>query len=182
MKLADQLDCQRFVAEDKRLPRLICRGDGRTKLKADTMLNYDELIILDAEELGEGSIGSLYESYLVPALRLHGVSPAKIVEEFDPKAVSYRVISQGRTYVIYSQEMDTSNGENWGNATFAFFDIVNRQLEETPYRFYAFYNGNDLEGMFLTKEKRDEAVRFLKQKKDWPYLPEPAHPWYGQPH
>ncbi len=69
-----------------------------------------------------------------------------------------------------------ANENNWGNATFALFDIVNRQLEDTPYRFYAIYGGNDLSGMFLTEEACDEAILSLPRKMDWPYLPTPKGP------
>jgi hypothetical protein len=146
------------------------------------MLNYDELIFLDAEELGEGSIAATYHSEIAPALQRYGVTPASVAEEFDADHTSYRVVSQGKTYVVYSPEIDISAGQNWVNATFALFDIVNRQLENTPYRFYAINGGNDLGGMFLTEEACDDAIISLPRKSDWPYLPTPDAPWYGQPY
>ena len=146
------------------------------------MLNYKEMIILDAEDLGEGGIGASYINEVAPVLRRHGISPAEIVEEIEPEIGSYRVSSQGRTYVIYSPEMDLSEGQNWGNATYALFDIVNLQLQDSPYRFYAINDGNDLGGMFLTKEAREEAILFIKEKTDWPYIPVAGPPWYGKPH
>jgi len=146
------------------------------------MLNYDEMILLDAEELGEGSIGSSYAKDIVPVLKRFGISPAELVEHFEPESGSYKVSSLGKTYVIYAPEMDSSEGQNWGNATFALFDIVNRQLDGFPYRFYALNGGNDLGGMFLRTEDQQEALRYIRSKGDWPYLPESSHPWYGQPH
>jgi hypothetical protein len=147
------------------------------------MLNYDETIILDAEELGEGSIGSSYVKDIVPVLTRFGISPAEIKEDFEPESERYTVTSQGRTYLVYSAEMDLSEGQNWGNATFALFDIVNRQLEGSPYRFYALNSGNDLTGIFLTIEEREKEVSSSKLRQvDWPYLPGPSHPWYGQLH
>lgn len=145
-----------------------------------SVLKKGEMIPLDAEELGEGSIGKDYAKHVAPAMRRRGLSPAEIVEEFDPEGASYRVTSQGKTYVIYAP--DTGRFENWGNATFALFDIVNRQLEGLPYRFYAFDNGNGLDGMFLTKGIYEEFVGSVERKIDWPYIPEPDPPWYGQAH
>lgn len=147
-----------------------------------TVLNYDDIIHLDAEDLGEGSIGALYKRDVLPILRQHVATPAEVVEEMDSEAGLYKITSQGKTYVIYSPEMDLNEGQNWGNATFALFDIVNRQLQDSPYRFYAINGGNDLGGMFLTLETYDQAVKALKRKADWPYLPTKDHPWYGQPH
>jgi hypothetical protein len=140
------------------------------------------MIILDAEALGEGGIGEDYAKHIAPALRRRGLTPAEVGEEFGPDDDSYRVISQGRTYLIFAPETDTSGFESWGNATFAIFDIVNRQLEGLPYRFYAFDNGNGLYGMFMTKEIYAEFVGSMKRKIEWPYIPEPEPPWYGQAH
>ena len=98
------------------------------------MLNYDEMILLDAEDLGEGGVGTAYEEEIMPALQRLGVNPVEIEEELDPDASSYTVIAPGKTYVIYSPDMDMSEGQNWGKAAFALFDIVNRQLAGTPYR------------------------------------------------
>jgi hypothetical protein len=147
------------------------------------MLNYDGMIFLDAEELGEGSMGLSYAKEIAPALKRFGISAAELVEHFQPESGWYTVTSLGKTYIIYSPKMELGEGQNWGNATFAFFDIVNRQLDGLPYRFYALCGGNDLGGIFLTIDEREEEVRSSKLRKVyWPYLPDPFHPWYGQPH
>jgi hypothetical protein len=70
--------------------------------------------------------------------------------------------------------------DSWGRATFALFDIVNRHLAGTPYRFFATNGGNDLGGMFLTLEQAEEAKRSLPRKLAWPYVPVFKAPWYGQ--
>jgi hypothetical protein len=88
----------------------------------------------------------------------------------------------GGNEVVQSKSHAASGFESWGNATFAIFDIVNRQLEGLPYRFYAFDNGNGLYGMFMTKEIYAEFVGSMKRKIEWPYIPEPEPPWYGQAH
>src|SRR5262245_18311000 len=91
-------------------------------------LNYDELVILDAENLAETGIKSAYDN-LLPSLRKFVASPAKVEERYDSQAPSYSVLCQGREYAIYKKGSDEY--ESWGIATFAFFDIVNRQLAGT---------------------------------------------------
>jgi hypothetical protein len=146
------------------------------------VLNYDELILLDAEDLGEGSLAETYKNDIVPTLRNYVNAPAGIEENLDPKKDLYSIKSQGETYIIYSPDMNITEGQNWGNGTFAIFDIVNRQLKDSPYKFYAINGGNDLGGMFLTKETYENAIHSLERKSDWPYIPTKEHPWYGQPH
>jgi hypothetical protein len=141
-------------------------------------LNYDDMIILDAEALAEGGIKSAYDE-LLPALRRHIPSAAPIEERMDNDAPSYSVVCSGREYFIYGGD---DQDESWGNATFALFDIINRQLERTQYRFFAINGGNDLGGMFLTVAEAEAAKQSLPRKQDWPYLPKLERPWYGQPH
>jgi hypothetical protein len=126
-------------------------------------LNYDKWIHLDAEDLAEMGIKKAYDQ-LLP------VSAAPIEERKDVDKPSYGVICLGKEYVIF----DGDDGfDSWGNATFTFFDIVNRQLEQTNYRFFAINGGNDLGGMFLTSADAEAAKKSLPNKQDWPYLPKP---------
>lgn len=141
-------------------------------------LNYDEFIPLDAEALAEGGIAKAYED-LRPALRKYASSPAQVQEQTDHDSPSYSVSCLGKEYFIYG---GNDQQESWGRATFAFFDLVNRQLEGTRYRFFAINGGNDLGGMFLTLEQAEEARKSLRRKADWPYLPTMKPPWYGQYH
>lgn len=165
----------------------VVAGCGRRKSQADSqaskdVLDYDKMVLLDAEDLGEGSIGSSYKADVVPVLKQYVTSPAEVTEQLDPKGNSYKVICQGQAYVVYSPDMDLSQGQNWGNATFALFDIVNRQLQGSSVRFYAINGGNDLGGMFLDQQTYDRALKSLSRKQDRPYLPRPEPPWYGQEH
>ena len=141
-------------------------------------LNYDDFIPLDAEALAEGGIAEAYDE-LGPSLRKYVVDPAKVEEAIDSNSPSYSVSCSGKNYFIYGSD---DQEESWGRATFAFFSIVNRQLEGTQYRFYAINGGNDLGGMFLTPEQVERAKRSLPRKADWPYLPVLVAPWYGQFH
>ena len=85
----------------------------------------------------------------------------------------------GTDYPIYAKG---DEDESWGRATFALFDIVNRQLAKTPYRFFAINGGNDLGGLFLTPPQAEAAKKSLPRKQDWPYLPSANKPWYGRYH
>jgi hypothetical protein len=157
-------------------------GCGKRAAGEPAVLDYDHMILLDAEALAEGGIGSSYRKDIAPVLKQYVATPAGISEELGTEAGSYKVTSQGQTYVIYSPGMDLEQGQSWGNATFALFDIVDRQLQGSSVRFYAVNGGNDLGGIFLTQETYNRAVGDLRRKRDWPYLPEAAPPWYGQPH
>lgn len=155
---------------------------SETHSKETFVLDYDDMILLDAEELGEGDIGRAYNESVIPLLKKYVDSPAEIVEDRNPDGPSYKVTSQGKTYIIYSPEMEINAAQNWGNATFALFDIVNRQLKDSPYKFYAISGGHELGGMFLTQDTYERAIKSLKRKRDWPYLPDHEHPWYGLEH
>jgi len=129
-------------------------------------LNYKEAISLDAEDLAETGIKQAYER-LLPVLRRYVSSPAEMDELINNDLPSYSVRCLDTEYVIYSPDEDRS----WHTATFAFFDIVNRQLAGTKYRFFAINGGNDLFGMFLTAEQAEAAKTSIEREEDWPYLP-----------
>jgi hypothetical protein len=141
-------------------------------------LDYDSMIFLDAENLAETGIKSAYDEIL-PTLREYVRAAAPLEERIDNDIPSYSVVCSGRVYFIYGAD-DQEN--SWGNATFALFDIINRQLEKTQYRFFAINGGNDLGGMFLTTAAAEAAKKSLPRRQDWPYLPKLERPWYGQPH
>ncbi len=141
-------------------------------------LDYDETIILDAEALAETGIKPAYEQ-LLPRLKKYVASPAAVSERIDNDVPSYSVSCLGKRYSIYDKG---DQDESWGRATFALFDIVNRQLAKTPYRFFAINGGNDLGGMFLTPAQAEAAQKSLPRRQDWPYLPDASKPWHGQYH
>jgi hypothetical protein len=143
-------------------------------------LDYSEMVFLDAEDLAEGGILSAYVK-LLPTLRGYVMEPDEITEMMDDDAPSYSVRHRDVEYLIYGHDM-TDSDYSWGNATFAFFSIVNAQLGGSAYRFYAINGGNDLGGIFLKSEQCEVAKKSLKRKTDWPYLPTIEPPWYGQHH
>jgi hypothetical protein len=144
-------------------------------------LDYGELINLDAEDLAEAGIKKAYES-LLKALGQYVSAPAQVEEVIDNDAPSYVMRCRDQEYVIYSPGLPEEEGQSWGRATNAFFKIVNDQLTKSESRFYTINGGNDLFGMFLTWPECEAAGKSLRRKKDWPYLPTPEHPWYGQYH
>lgn len=142
-------------------------------------LDYDQLVLLDAENLAEDGIKEAYDSLLAELTRFVP-EPVQIQEVLDNQAPSYVVVSGETEYAIYGPELSNAEGRSWGRATYAFFAIVNAQLESTDVRFYAINGGNDLGGMFLTEEQVSEARQALPRPSDWPYIPTPEHPYYGQ--
>jgi hypothetical protein len=147
----------------------------------DFDLNYDDIVILDAESLAEGGIGDAYEE-LLPKLQQYVAQPRMIEENLDDDAPRYSVTYGAKEFVVYSPELDEGEGQSWGRATNTFFAIVNDQLASSEYRFFAINGGNDLGGMFLQPAQAEAARNGLPRKLDWPYLPNDEHPWYGQCH
>jgi hypothetical protein len=141
-------------------------------------LDYDLMFHLDAEELAEGGIPEAYKK-LLPVLRTYTADPIAQVELLEDTDQSQRVAAGGKVYTIWSPNSD--RGEGWIRAPIALFDIVNRSLAETDVRFYAFYGGNDLSGMFLTDEQVKTARAALRRRSDWPYLLVDEPPHYGHP-
>lgn len=141
-------------------------------------LHYDNMMLLDAEDLAETGIKAAYETVL-PHLQKYVATPADVTERIDSDAPAYVVHCLGTDYLIFD---GNDQEESWGRATFALFDIVNRQLAKTAYRFFAVNGGHDLGGMFLTPEQAEAARASLPRKADWPYLPAAEGPWYGQYH
>jgi hypothetical protein len=119
---------------------------------------------------------------MVQVLRQYVTDPAVVEEVLDNDVPSYAVRWGGQEYVIYSLALPDREGQMWGRAGFAFFEIGNRQLAKSECRLYAINGGNDLAGMFLTKPECEAARKSLRRKDDWPDLPTPDHPWYGQYH
>jgi hypothetical protein len=141
-------------------------------------LDYDRAIDLDAEDLAEAGIGEAYER-LRPEFQKHVREPARVEESIDDETPRYSVKCGTKEFTIYGPEVE---GDTWGRATFVFFTLVNEQLADSEYRFYAINGGNDLLGIFLTPAQAQAAQRALPNKRDWPYLPDDRPPWFGQHH
>jgi len=144
-------------------------------------IDYDKMSLLDAESLAEQGIKDAY-SNLNSEFKKYVENPEKITEILNASSPSYQLKFRERIYDIYSPDQTGSEGQSWGRATYAFFDIVNSQLDKSETKFYALYGGNDLGGIFLTQAEYDSAIKSLPNKRDWPYIPSLVHPGYGQKH
>src|SRR5215475_3799958 len=113
-------------------------------------LDYDKMLLLDAEDLAEGGILRAYQS-VQSALIGCGVEPGQVEEFFDDNKPSYSVKYGEQQFLIYSPGLPDDEGQSWGRAAHAFFKIVNDQLSKSELRLYAINGGNDLGGMFLTR-------------------------------
>ena len=142
-------------------------------------LDYSRAIHLDAEALAEQGMAAGYAS-VQPALKAHVAAPLVLSEELDVDRGVYTVKAGNRTQRIFPSPLGGDEYESWGVATAAFFEIVNRQLERAPVKFYALNAGNDLMGIFLTEPQAAAARKALKRRSDWPYLPTMRAPLFGQ--
>jgi len=144
-------------------------------------LDYERMILLDAEQLAEQGIGDAYNKLLSELSKIVA-RPATLEEVMDPNLPSYVIRCNGKEHLIYSAREPRTQEESWGRATYFFFLMVNEQLCNTNVRFYAINGGNDLGGLFLTPEQAQSAQPALPRKSDWPYIPSLEAPWYGQFH
>ena len=137
---------------------------------AESPLDYDNLVMLDAEDLAEQGIARAYQE-LLPELSKHVKHPARLEEEIGDEVEMYKVRCGGVEHVVYSPDILGSAEDSWSRATYVFFKLVNDQLADGEVRFYAINGGNDLGGMFLTPGEAKAAQASLPKKSDWPYLP-----------
>jgi hypothetical protein len=144
---------------------------------APAPFDYDDVVLLDAEELAEEGILEAYQQ-LHPQLRQYGASEPDIAEEADPDEATYTVFADGKRYDIYGKEVEE---DAWILATIAFFDIVNASLAHTGHRFYALYGGNDLAGIFLTEAQFELARQSIARPAHRPWVPVDQPPHYGFP-
>ena len=147
-------------------------------------INYDLALPLDAEDLAEQGILDAYRE-ITPLLARHGVQAGPVTENLECSSGNYSVDFDGQRYVIWGPggagRPWESQGDSWGLATYALFDIVNRQLAGTDVRFFALNGGNDLFGIFMSTAQAEKARRALPRKRNWPYLPVPEPPGFGAP-
>jgi hypothetical protein len=145
---------------------------------APAPFDYDDVVLLDAEELAEEGILEAYQQ-LHPQLRRYAASEVDLAEEVDADGATYTVFADGKRYDIYGNGVEE---DAWVLATIAFFDIVNASLAHATHRFYALYGGNDLAGIFLTDEQFQLARHGIERHADWPWVPVSQAPHYGFPH
>lgn len=132
-------------------------------------VGIENSIALNAEQLANCGIAQAYRK-ITPALvqLVSGATPLR--EQIDGYDSSYSVHAGETTYRIDGPDVRESNVEAWRRATFAIFDIVNRQLVHSDTGFYAVGQGGGLAGVFLTLPEFEEAKNLLSND-DRPYLP-----------
>jgi hypothetical protein len=148
------------------------------------VIDYSRALHLDAEDLAEEGILDAYRE-IVPLLAEMGISARPVTSDLDISDGRYSVCFDGDRYEICPggppDDWD-SQDDAWGRATWALFDIVNRQLAATDIRLYAIDGGNELSGILLTVVQAERARRALPRKTDWPYFPTSEPPWFGMFH
>ena len=149
--------------------------DSETEGAAPAPFEYDEVVLLDAEELAEQGILEAYEQ-LHPQLRQYDASDLDIAEEVDADGTAYAVLADEKRYDIRG---DGVEGDAWALATVALFDIVNASLANSTHKFYALYGGNDLAGIFLSDEQFHMARQSIERRSQRPWIPVNQAPDYG---
>ena len=142
-------------------------------------IDYDLAIMLDAEELAELGVVTAYEE-IEPHLADLGISPGHVTDAIDSTVPDYSVTFDGGAYPIQGPGIEPTLA--WGLATFALFDIVNRQLTDREPKLYAINGGNDLLGILMTPAQAELARNALPNPRDWPYIPTPEPDWFGMSH
>jgi hypothetical protein len=96
-------------------------------------LDYNKMLLQDAEDLAEAGIRKAYQSMLT-ILGQYVTKAAPVQEIVDNDAPSYVVRCGDLEYVIYSPVLPDEEGQSWGRAAYAFFKIINDQLANSEYR------------------------------------------------
>lgn len=163
------------------IAKFFSKADANSSVSDSGFLDYEKLILLDAERLAEQGIADAYQ-LLLPALREHVARPGELREVLDADLPAYTIQCNGEEYIVYSAAEPSTEVQSWGRATFFLFLIVNKQLKGTGIQFYAVDEGNNLAGIFLSQEQALLAQAAINSRTDWPYIPELNEPWYGQYH
>lgn len=145
--------------------------------EGDDPLDYDEMLMLDAEDLAEGGVLRAYEE-LQPELKKFVETPEPVTETLENDVGRYVVHFRGEDFPIYGPG---DHDDSWIRGTVALFQILNAQLEGSEISFYAMYGGNDLGGFFLKPETAEAARAAISKRSYWPWLPDPSAPNYGDP-
>jgi hypothetical protein len=142
-------------------------------------IDYDAALILDAEELAEQGVVAAYEELTRELIEL-GIEPASVSEHADAEAGTYVVQCGGTSYSISGPSIPAA--DSWRLATYALFDIVNRQLAGQELAMYALNGGNDLFGIFMTPAQAERSRGALPRRSDWPYIPTEQPDSFGMYH
>ena len=78
-----------------------------------TPLDYDQMFLLDAEDLAEVGLKAAYTT-LMPELACLVPSPVTLEEQVDSDSPRYAVVAAGTEYLIYAPELNDAEGRSWG--------------------------------------------------------------------
>jgi hypothetical protein len=159
------------VTDDPR--ELLVRSLGRlVEAESETL---ESPIHLDAARLAARGIRPAYRT-LGPLLRRVGVEPWPLLEGGERIVGTYSVRCGDRTYEIAGLHHASDDADDdaaaEARATWALFDLVNRQLDGTGHRFFAVGTGPDLCGWLLSAEQvRAASAAAPDGSRQRPYLP-----------
>lgn len=172
-----------FLAPSATAPEAAHTGKEAAAQAAADPIDYEKVIHLDAESLAEEGIAEAYAKLIAQYGDL-GVEWLPLEEDFVGEVQgygegeAYRVTIGGRSEFVLG---NPPSGNPWAMASATFFDIMNRQLVERPFKFYALAGGNDLAAILLTDEEFEAARKYHAGTRDVPYLPNKTPPNYGYP-
>ncbi len=158
-------------------------SDSSAKPNGGDPINYELAIHLDAESLAEMGMKEAYVELQRQSVDIE-VQWAPMREMFDGKnegfdgGANYRVEVNRKVYPVFGS---TPANDPWAVATATFFDVVNSQLSDFPFKFYAINAGNDLYAIRLTAEEFKRAQLYHMGSPYGPYLPNYTPPNYGLP-
>lgn len=98
-----------------------------------------------------------------------GGKPDTLREITDEAIGTYAIEHRGSVYPVSGGRISAEQG--WANAAAVLFEVVNRQMEGSEYRFYALDHGNGLQGVFLTERQFTAARAFHRKGTDIPFVP-----------
>lgn len=164
------------VTEDPR--ELLVRALGRL-VEAESQ-TLESPIHLDAGRLAERGIRPAYRT-IGPLLRRVGVEPRPLSEGGERIVGTYSVRCGDQTYEIAGLHLtDDGDAAIEARATWTLFDLVNRQLDGTGYRFFAVGVGPRLCGWLLSGEQARVAFETAPEgSRERPYLPNELPPENG---
>lgn len=116
------------------IAKLFSKADANSSVSTSGILDYEKLILLDAERLAEQGIAEAYQ-LLLPTLREHVARPAEVREILDADLPAYTIQCNGEEYIVYSAAEPGTEVQSWGRATFSFFLLLINSSKVQAYSF-----------------------------------------------
>jgi hypothetical protein len=116
------------------ITKFFSKAEANSTVSDSGFLDYDKLILLDAERLAEQGIADAYQ-LLLPTLREHVARPAEVREILDADLPAYTIQCNGEEYIVYSAADPGTEVQSWGRATFFLFLLLMNSLKVPIYSF-----------------------------------------------